>query len=157
DRALFLQRWQRLLLETLTTANTRSDPARQAMRREAALWGGRATIDSIGFRIVRRFRQLVREEILNGLTIPCKPADSNFSIASLDPNVETSVWRLLQERPAHLVPPGYSTWDGLLLECIDRLSREIQGKHPSFEQGLRAYTWGAHNTPRIQHPLSQGV
>jgi penicillin amidase len=150
DRAVFLARWQRLLLELLAPGE---DPQRQAMRREVAAWGGRASVDSIGFRIVRRFRHAVLAKVLTALTAPCQKQAQGprFSIHALDPNVEDSVWEVITRKPPHLLPPPYRSWNDLLLDCVDVVRRDVQGRGRSFELALRRYTWGAANRPRIGH------
>jgi penicillin amidase len=56
DRAVFLGRWQKLLLETLSEKAVGGHPEREALRRAVTYWGGRAAVDSVGFRVVRAFR-----------------------------------------------------------------------------------------------------
>jgi penicillin G amidase len=150
DRALFLTRWQKLLLGLLSGSD---DPQRRAMRREVAAWGGRASVDSIGFRLVRRFRLGVLARVLTALTEPCRKQarGPRFSIYGLDPNVEESVWQVVTRRPAHLLPPPYGTWKDLLLDCVEAVRRDVQGRNRSFEVALSRYTWGAVNRPRIGH------
>jgi penicillin amidase len=52
------------------------------------------------------------------------------------------------------LPPGHASWEALLLDAIDEVAREVQGKQPSFEPALVNWTWGRANTVRIRHPLS---
>jgi penicillin amidase len=155
DRALFLARWQRLLVEALGSGG--DDERRSALHREVTSWGGRAAVDSVGFRVARRFRAMVHEEVLRSLTAPCLRADPRFRVHHLNSNVEESVWQLVTRRPPHLLPPAHPSWDALLQAAIDRVAREVQGPRPSFEQALADYTWGRANTTRIRHPLSPAV
>ena len=50
DRALFLARWQKLVLATLTPDATAADPRRAEARRLVEAWGAHASIDSVGYR-----------------------------------------------------------------------------------------------------------
>jgi penicillin amidase len=155
DRALFLGRWQELLLKVLTPEAVAADARRGALRDKVASWGARAAVESVGFRAVRAFRQRVHDIVLEALTRPCQAADPRFATWRLGRNVEGPVWRLLQERPAHLLPPGHANWDALLLHEVDALCKEIQGKSPSFEKALDGWTWGARNTTDVRHPFSR--
>jgi penicillin amidase len=155
DRALFLTRWQELLLGVLKPEALAADPGRGPLRQAVAGWGGRASIESAGYRIVRRFRQRVLTEVLEALTEPCKKAYPLFAIGYLSPTVEGSVWRLVTERPPHLVPAEYTTWDALLLGAADAVRKEVQGNARSLEKGLEQYTWGAYSTVRVRHPFSR--
>jgi penicillin amidase len=154
DRALFLERWQKLLLQRLTPQALDDHPDWTALREKVENWGGRASVDSVGFRVVRRFRQRVHKTILEALTEPCRRADEHFSISSLDRSVEGPVWQLLTERPMHLLPTEYASWDELLLRTVERLAKEIQEDRASLEDGLSAYRWGALNTSIVRHPFS---
>ena len=64
------------------------------------------------------------------------------------------MWRLVSERPEHLIDPRYKTWDELLLAAADEVVAEATDKTASK---LADYTWGSHNTTKIQHPLSLAV
>jgi penicillin amidase len=150
DRALFLARWQRLLVELLASRDGRHG----RMRRAVLAWQGRAAIDSVGFRVVREFRRKVTELVLRSLTAPCLRAGPGFSFRLLDGNVEESVWQLVTRRPAHLLPPGHASWEALLLSALDRVTGEIAPPGRPFEEGLRDWTWGKYNRARIRHPFS---
>ncbi len=152
DEARFYERWQRLLLEVLDEGAVAADPRRDDLRRLAETWGGRAAVDSAGFRMVRAFRLYVGERILNALTAPCSKADERFRPGAL-PQTEGPVWRLVSERPEHLLPPEYASWHELLLAAADRVVEYFTGDGSSLAQ----HTWGERNTARIRHPLSGGL
>ncbi|HSL81768.1 MAG TPA: penicillin acylase family protein, partial [Thermoanaerobaculia bacterium] len=59
DRALFLARWRELLLGVLSPEAAAADPLRGEARALVEDWGGRAAVDSAGYRIVRTFRTTV--------------------------------------------------------------------------------------------------
>jgi penicillin amidase len=157
DRALFLDRWQRLLLDVLTPGACRDDARLQALRREVVGWGARASVESVGFRAVRRWRAVVTQTVLSSLTAPCRKADPRFQAGRLSANTEESVWQLVTKRPAHLLPPGYASWETLLLGATGAVLTDVQGKSAGFEPALAAYTWGAANTSRVRHPLSPAL
>ena len=60
DRALFLARWQKLLRGVLTPDAAAGDPRRGEARRLVEAWGEHASVDSVGYRVVRAFRERVR-------------------------------------------------------------------------------------------------
>ena len=70
DRALFLARWQKLLLELLTPEATAGKPRRAEARSLVEGWGGRARVDSVGYRIVRAFRLRVAADAFAPLVAP---------------------------------------------------------------------------------------
>jgi penicillin amidase len=154
DRAVFLSRWQRLLLDVLSPAALDKAPARAAIRREVVFWGNRAAVDSVGFRIVWQFRRNVVQQVLRSLTAPCLRADKHFDAADLDANKEQTVWQLVTARPPHLLPPAQVSWEALLLSAVDQVATAVGGRWRSVESGLSSWTWGSANTARIRHPLS---
>jgi penicillin amidase len=151
NRALFLEPWRDLLLQTLTPEALEEKPSRKDMKAAVEDWGGKAAIDSTGFRLVREFRRHLLAQLSDVLVNSCKKYDDKFTIAGLD-RTEGPVWSLVTERPEHLLDPRYPTWNALLLDAADHVNSEATkgGK-------LADYTWGKYNTTRIQHPLSRAV
>ncbi|MBV8555990.1 MAG: penicillin acylase family protein [Planctomycetaceae bacterium] len=149
DRALFLARWRHLLLKTLTPALVASDPRRGALRRHVEGWGGRAAIDSVGYRMVHEFRLRVVRAVLSPLTAPCRRADPKFRLGVVH-QTEGPVWAILAERPVHLLDPSYRDWDGLLLAAVDAMLDEATADGTPLE----SRTWGERNTVRFRHLLS---
>ena len=152
DRALFLSRWRDLLLATLTPEAAAASPDRTAARRLVEAWGGRAAVESAGYRIVRAFRTAVAEDLLDALTTRCHEADPDFDTTAL-PYREGPLWRLVSERPAHLLPRAHPTWDETLLACLDRALGLLTRDGTPIDQA----TWGKRNLLRMQHPLSRAV
>jgi penicillin amidase len=152
DRALFLARWRDLLLAALTPEAAAASPDRAAARRLVEVWGGRAAIASAGYRIVRAFRTEVTGELLEALTTRCHEADPDFDTGSI-PMREGPVWRLVRERPAHLLPRAYKTWDEALLAGLDRALTALTKDGTPLDQA----TWGRRNILKMQHPLSRAV
>lgn len=152
DRAVFLAPWRQLLLDTLSAEAVASNPRRAELRKKVDDWGGRAAPDSVGFRAVRRFRHFLISQLSDVLVSPCKEAQKDFSIAKMD-RTEGPVWRLVSEKPEHLLDPRYKSWDELLLSTADLVLADAQKR----SSRLADYTWAQHNTTRIQHPLSLAV
>lgn len=145
DRALFLARWRDLMLTSLANHPRRAELA--AIETAVTHWGGRASIDSVGFRMVREFRELVIEMVVDGLTAPIRQSIPDFKTPRLE-QIEGPAWRILEERPQHLLPPVFDSWDALLQGAVDRVAEN----DPRAER-----SWGAHNRARIQHPLARAI
>jgi penicillin G amidase len=152
DRALFHARWQGLLLKVLTQEAVAKDARRAEMRGFVERWGGRASVESVGYRIVRAFRLAVAEAVFVPLTAPCKAVDEHFSWNRI-PFYEGPLWALVTARPPHLLDAKYASWDDLLLAAADATLAELTKDGTP----LAAQTWGARNTTLIQHPLSRAV
>ena len=152
DRALFLARWRELLLFILEPRVAGSDARRAEARRLVETWGGHASVDSAGYRIVRAFRLEVASQVLGALTAACKKADDRFDWGD-QRQWEGPLWALVTERPAHLLNPAFATWDAQLLSAID----ETLGRLTKDGGALSVHTWGERNTSAFHHPLSLAV
>jgi penicillin amidase len=150
DRALLLERWQRLLLEVLA-ADSAAAP-RWELRPYVERWGGHAAIGSVGYRAVREFRSAVIHAVLEPLLAGCRAADARVRETQLLQR-EGPVWRIVEERPRHLLDPRYASWDALLAAAADTTLARLRARGPD----LAARTWGEYNTTRIRHPLSRAL
>lgn len=149
DRAVFLQRWHGLLRQVIEHSD---DPALQRLDAATRQWDGRASVDSVGYRIVRGFRGMVLDEVAGGLLAPARQA---LGDAWLEPRLaqfEGVLWPLLSERPAHLLPPGHASWEALLAGVAQRLEADLSAQGP-----LQERSWGERNTAAICHPLSRAL
>lgn len=160
DRALFLDRWRRLLLDTLTPAAVHQDPRRGDLRRALlATWTGRASIDSAAYLIVKDFRGLIGQSIW--WSVAGIPPMQRFGATARQPTkqFEGPLWRILQERPPHLLDPRYKTWDDEILAAADLvlLDEQRAALQSSLPIGPAGLTWGQHNTLSLRHPLSRAV
>lgn len=150
DRALFLDRWRRLLLATLDEEALKNAPRRAELRRWAERWDGRAATGSVGYRIVREFRartqQASWEMLLGALGVApgAGPPPSQF---------EGPLWRMVTEQPEHLLAPPWRDWRGFLLEQADVSASALLAACGSLER----CTWGARNVVALRHPLSPAV
>jgi penicillin G amidase len=152
DRAVFLERWRKLLLDTLDSEAVATDPRRAELRADVENWGGRASIDSVGFRAVRQFRLALVNQLSDVLVAPCKTVQPDFSIAGLD-RTEGPVWQLVTKQPPHLIDPRFKNWKELLLSAADGVVRDATQR----DRRLADYTWGTYNTTQIAHPLVRAV
>lgn len=152
DRAIFLERWRKLLLDTLTPQAVAADPRRKELRRIVETnWTGRASVDSAAYRLVRSFRLNTVGQVFTALSGQGEtPEEERFGPTN---QFEAPLWRLVTERPIHLLDPRYQSWDEQLLAAVDQTTA-------FFTEGgreLASRTWGERNTTAIQHPLSGAV
>ncbi|HET6554496.1 MAG TPA: penicillin acylase family protein [Dyella sp.] len=149
NRAVLLTRWQRLLQDTL--AGT-SDPELEQLRQLTATWTGRAAPESVDYRLVREFRDKVKEAVLAPFVAQVKAKHDDFAWPGMI-DAEAAVWALLRDRPDHLLDPKYDNWNALLNAAAHQVVDEL-GKQPG---GLAARTWGEYNRTAIRNPLSRAL
>ncbi len=157
DNAYFYQRWRELVLSVLTAETLTQQPQRREFRRLVDRWRPRASVDSVGFRLVFEFRQRALALVFEGLTGPVRDRVPGFSLdESLRYGVgrqfEGPAWRLITERPPHLLHPAFQSWDALLLAAVDATIAENIAQSP-----LDQRSWGRRNVADIRHPLSAAL
>jgi len=166
NRALFLARWQKLLLGVLDASHCdKRDPGSShvpvlagtiaSCTRLAALkpyvqnWQARAATDSVGYRIVRLFREKTREDVLAPFTARATKKWGDFEWPT--PEVgEYAVWTLISQKPAWLLDPKYRDWNALLADSAKQVADELA----ALPGPLADKTWGKKNTAKIDNPLS---
>lgn len=162
-RAVFLSRWRDLILRTLTPSNAdrgfrlKAEDARKAEDRAAfrelveRSWDGHASPQSVGYRFTRMFREQVADTVLTFVLGECYATDVNFDHAALRRR-EGPLWKLVTERPMHLLDPQFASWDELLVQAVDDVIRRAK------EAGdLTRRTWEEYNVTAFRHPLSASI
>lgn len=153
DEARFMKTWAaRLLAVARTDAST--NPTHRAFVQLLENWKGRADADSAAYRLVRQARLRVLDTLWDAWTLPV------LGDRQLDPKqrirwrnqFEYSAARAVDERPVHLLPPAYASWDALLLTQLDLAAKEI-----APDGNLGEATWGRQNASHIQHPLAKAI
>ena len=154
DRAVFLERWRDLILELLTNERVASDPELAEYRELVRNWIPRATPESVGYRLVRAFRLDVQTKVFHALMSPVRAGNEVDVDPVLSNQFEAVLWPLLRERPEHLLPGRYETWDDLLLDAI---GTNLSWFNDNYGGTLAERTWGELNTASIRHPLSRSL
>ena len=151
DRALFLARWQKLLLDTLAPAATAQKKNRAELRALAEKWEGRATVDSVSYALVREFRTAVYARVFRPIFESCFDDYPDFRMSEL--HLEDALWTMVREKPAHLLNPQFSSWEEVLVAAAD----DVIAKCDKQGVPLARATWGRRNTSRIRHPLASAL
>ena len=150
----FLDRWRQLLLDTLTPAALQGHADRADLRQILGhSWSGRAAPDSAAYAFVHRFRDLMSERVIAFVLSECYEADPTFDYATVRRR-EGPVWKMVTEKPQHLLDPQYATWDEVMLSTIDQVIADAKGKDST---PLNERRWSEYNVTAFRHPLSAGV
>ena len=150
DRALFLDRWRRLLLATLDEEALKNAPRRAELRRWAERWDGRAATGSVGYRIVREFRARAQQSVWRMLL---QALGLDAARAEPPAQFEGPLWRMVTEQPEHLLAPPWSGWREFLLAQADGTADALRAACGALER----CTWGARNVVVLRHPLSSAL
>jgi penicillin amidase len=154
DRALFLERWRGLLLDVLDSRATDGNEARGEYRDLIEDGLPRASVESVGYRLVRAFRLAVRARVFDMLMLPVREqygADVQLRISN---QFEAPLWALLNAQPRHLLSADYASWNDLMLAAVDQ---SIANFAAAYGGDLAGRSWGERNTAAIRHPISRAV
>jgi penicillin G amidase len=150
DRAVFLGRWRTLLLAVLDADSVRGHPQRAEFRRLVEHWNAAASVDAVGYRLVRayhdRTQQAVWDMLLGALRIDAHDE-------APPEQFEAPLWQLVTQQPLHLLSSAYAGWPQFLRSQVDATIAELE----SSCRALARCTWGARNVVRIRHPLSRAL
>jgi len=149
--ATFLSRWHDLILRTLTPAAI-GDKGDRAQFRELVerTWDGHASAGSAGYRLTRMFREQVSETVITFVLAECYETDASFNYRTVRRR-EGPIWKLVTERPMHLLDPQYATWDALLVGAVDRVIER------AVREGGLSTPWSRSNVTAYRHPLSSAI
>ncbi|MFL6585625.1 MAG: penicillin acylase family protein [Luteimonas sp.] len=165
DRALLLSRWHALLEGIANDAG--DDSALRALADASRDWSGHASVDSVGYRLVRAWRLAVHERLAEGLAAPARAALGDAFETPDPPNFEGVAWPLVEQRLAHLLPrrfactpetqrgvctPADNGWQALFEDAARDVRDSVSGVGPLAER-----TWGERNTTAICHPLASAI
>jgi len=149
DRALLHARWYKLLREKAQASRA---PAWSDIEVATRTWEGRASPDSVSFRIVREWRLAVLQRVKEGLLAPAMAAMGKDFVMPDLPQIEGVAWELVTQKPAHLLPRAYASWDELFLDAAREVDNTLQETGPLSER-----TWGERNRAQICHPLAKAL
>ncbi|WP_315389538.1 penicillin acylase family protein [uncultured Stenotrophomonas sp.] len=150
DRAVLMERWYHLMREVVSHSD---DPALKRLEAATRQWDGRASVDSVSYRVARGFRGMLLDKVSIALLAPAKATLGGDYLEPRMAQLEGVLWPLVTERPAHLLPPPYESWESLLAATAKGLEKDLAEQGPD----LAGRTWGERNTAAICHPISRAL
>jgi penicillin G amidase len=149
--ASFLARWRDLALRTLTPAALSGHGARAQFRELVErTWDGHASANSPGYRLTRFFREEVTDAVIAFVLSECYEADALFDYRTVRRR-EGPIWKLVTEKPMHLLDPAHADWNGLLVAAVDRVIARAEA------DGGLSEPWSRSNVTAYRHPLSSAI
>jgi penicillin amidase len=133
-------------------ADAEAAALRVAARRLVEQWDGTADADEAGVRILDAYRQGLHHTVIGPLVAPCRKLDWAFVYNWF--RAEEPVLRILEERPEHLLPAKWESWDELLASVLDEELARVAGDEGV--DGL-AVPWGEFSRVWVRHPASDAA
>jgi penicillin amidase len=151
DRAVFLARWRTMITDLLDADAVANQPRRAQLKRLVTDWDAHAGTDSVGYRLVRAYHERLQLSVWNMLLAALRVApEEQIEVPS---QFEPALWRLVNERPLHMLAADYGDWRQFLLAQVDSTLTELLETCPE----LVHCTWGSRKPVRVRHPLSPSL
>ena len=144
-RAVFLQRWRKLLLDEVLTPDFVAKNNLADYRQQVDTSADAARVDAAGYTYVRAFRERVLEQLFAPLASLMESQQLKLRDLKMAP--ETPGWALLQARRADALKSG--TWQQLLEQAVLDSQKAVLAIGPP--------AWGEQNRLALKHPLSAAV
>jgi penicillin G amidase len=148
-RALFVGRWRDLALALLDENAMRDSPTRREFRALVSDWKPEASPDSVGYRLVRELRGEILDSLWRSLVAGLLGEKTEIKRPS---QFEAAGWRLANERPVAVAPPG-GDWRAFLLARVDAAIATLVKDCGS----LAACTYGRRKPVAVRHPLARAI
>jgi penicillin amidase len=151
DRAIFIAPWRERAIKVLDAAAIDGKPERaQFLAQLRDGWSGRASVDSVGYRLARQFMWALYDRLYGRANGEVARLDGKATMALASSRWPAVVARLLDEQPAGWLPPGSASWRQVQLDAVDRVIEEVTRDGTA----LKDATWGRRNTAAIAHPIT---
>jgi len=154
DRALFMESWRHRALAVLTDQAVDGHPQRAEFRRLLRDgWDGRASVDSVGYRLAEGYLMALYHEVFGGLdaTLTAYIGQRTAFMRGATGRWAQVLGRLEDERPAGWLPRGKADWQALDLAAVDRVIADLA----ATGQPMATASWGQANRVRIGHPFAK--
>lgn len=150
DRARFLERWHVKLKALVDDAAVVGAPRRAEFRRLLEPWSGRASVESVAYRLVRAWRLAMHDLVFGVLTHAARAPNEPRDAIEIPSQFEGPLWQLMSSEPEHLLPANFRSWRELELHALDMAIARLEMSCKT----LASCTWGERNRVNIRHPLS---
>jgi penicillin amidase len=150
SRAKFVARWRDLLLALIDEDAMHDAPLRREFRARVSDGALAASADAVGYRLVRTYRSTVLDALWRSLSSGLL----GEKIETRRPSqFEAAGWRLVNERPPGIAPPGGGEWRAFLLARLDATIGALLGECTA----LSSCTYGLSDPVDVRHPLSGAI
>ncbi len=152
DRAVFLERWWKLLRVVVGGASR--DPLLARLDAATEKWDGRASAESVSYLLTRRFRDAVERRVTSMLLGAFPQAVANGAGQLRFGQTEGWLWQLVSSQPAHLLSAGHGSWNDLLAAA----ARDVARDQANLKADGTFRAWGDFNRgSSICHPLARAL
>jgi penicillin amidase len=148
NTATFLEPWHR----HLTALLSQDESSRLQFKidlQHLAKWQACACEDSVGYTLVKRFR----ESLINRAFAPVESElqKAGVSLRHLKRYLEPALWQLLEQKPQSWLNQ-HESWQVLQISAYEAAKQKLSSE---FGSNMASWRWGDVNALKIQHPFSK--
>lgn len=147
EKAIFMQRWKTLALSVLRASALKFHSKRRAFKLQIEHWSGKATVNSVGYRLIRDFRINVAEAVFAPILGKFRHHYPTGQLPFLE-QMEGPLWALVSKRPMNWLNSRFPTWNALFLYAIDRAIAKLWVPGSGFSRE----PWGDGNQVTFSSP-----
>ncbi len=151
NHAQFLIPWHNLLygLLKLQDVEFKSDLA------YLNSWKACACEDSVGYTLVKHFRQEVIQTLFGGILsqLDAQGVESRTLLRGIEP----AAWQLIYSQPESWLPKDTETFDELLVDAYRRTKHTLLDNYSPKDANMEMLTWGNVNQLSIKHPFAEQI
>jgi len=147
--------YQQLALSALTPELVAQQVELRELREYLLAWNGRADTDSLGFALLRRFRERLAETVFTPFVAACQKSVKDFSYSWT--YIDTPLQAMLTEKVPELLPDPvhYHHWDAFILDQLRQSARQLKTEYPEIK--LPQLAWGKTNKTQFAHPFAKAL
>ncbi|AHM73566.1 penicillin acylase family protein [Yersinia hibernica] len=146
--------WRLTLLPLITDSFLINQPLRRQALDLIYQWGGSAGTDSVGYRIISLWRDMIYKNLFGKLDnqLAAQWPAANYLTANTRWD-ETVMALINTPQQAAWVPHGFTGWDDFIVSQLDMVLAALTAQ----EGQLFHATWGKANTAAIMHPFAKDM
>ena len=151
NHARFLIPWQHLLYGLLNMQDIEFKPDLAYLNS----WDECACEDSVGYTLVKYFRQEVVQTLFGGVlsTLDQQGVNSRTLLRGIEP----AVWQLIHSQPESWLPANIESFDELLVDAYRRAKHKLLDKYSPVEANMETLAWGKVNALSVKHPFADQI
>lgn len=151
NHARFLIPWQHLLYGLLNIQDIEFKPDLAYLN----TWDECACEDSVGYTLVKYFRQEVVQTLFGGVlsTLDQQGVNSRTLLRGIEP----AVWQLIHSQPESWLPADIESFDELLVDAYRRAKHKLLDKYSPVEANMETLAWGKVNALSVKHPFADQI
>lgn len=153
-RALFLERWHTFVLKQVVPNIQLDSSKKQEITNHLLQWQGAASTTSVGYSIIRTFRTNLRDKVFAEL-VRDNNVKPNYikSLRAIRHQLETPMWQIINEQPAHLLNDKYNSYTEMFVEVFESSISQLEEDFGALSNA----TWGNVNKTKVQHSLARAI